>query len=168
MSRSAKWELTLQSTLCSGDIVGPGVMACVADGRVQIGMIVAGAYVVDDGVPGQPEEPAPEWDAPRFVPRQGFQGLDEDELRQVLRVRRAMDAAGDVAIDRQVVVIEQKSERPGVPRSRLLYQPLDRGLVETHNERPATALGVVAIGTTTELPPRRKVSVSNPASDATL
>ena len=72
-----------------------------------------------------------------FVARQGFQGLDEDQLRQVLRVARAADAAGDVAIDRQVEVVEQSTEGPRVPRLGLVHQPLDRGVVEAHNERPA-------------------------------
>ena len=55
--------------------------------RVEVGVLVAGPDEIDDRVPGQPEQPAPERDAPRLVARQRFQGLDEDELRQVLRVR---------------------------------------------------------------------------------
>ena len=89
-------------------------------------MIVASPYVIDDRIPGQPEQPAPERDAPRLIARERFQGLDEDELRQVLRVRRAVDAAGDVAIDRQVVMVEQEAERPGVPRPGLQDEPFDR------------------------------------------
>ena len=57
-----------------------------------VGVLAAGPDVIDDDVPGQPEEPAPEGDAPRLVARQRLQGLDEDELRQVLRVARAADA----------------------------------------------------------------------------
>src|SRR5688500_4874846 len=112
----------------------------MAGRRIEIGMVMASPNVIDDRVPGQPEEPAPERDAPRLVARQGLQGLDEDELRQVLRVRRALDAAGDVAMDRQVVVVEQESEGPRVPRTGLSNQPLDSGLVERHNERPAATL----------------------------
>ena len=149
------------------DLVWACIGAGLVTGRLEVDVVVPRPDVIDDRVPGQPEEPAPERDAPRLVARQGFQGLDEDELRQVLRVRRAVDAAGDIAGDRQVVVIEQESERPGITLSCLLNQPLDRGLVEGHNERPPTALGVVAIGTTTESSPRRKVSRSKPAADAT-
>ena len=84
--------------------------------RVQLGVLVSRPDVVDDRIPGQPEEPAPEGNAPRLIARQRLQGLDEDELRQVLRVRRALDAAGDEAIDRVVVMIEDHPEGPAYPR----------------------------------------------------
>ena len=84
--------------------------------RGEVGVLVARPDVVDDRVPGQPEQPAPERDAPRLVARERLQGLDEDELRQVLRVARAVDAAGDVAIDRPVIVVEQAPEGLGSPR----------------------------------------------------
>ena len=64
------------------------------------------------------------------VARQRFQGLDEDQLRQVLRVARAADAAGNEAIDRQVVMVEQSTEGPRVPRLCFSHQPLDRSVVE--------------------------------------
>ena len=88
-------------------------------------MVVAATDVVDDCVPGQPEQPAPEGNAPLLISRQRFQGLDEDELRQVLRVRRAIDAAGDEAIDRLVVVIEDQPEGPGVPVPGIRHELLD-------------------------------------------
>jgi hypothetical protein len=52
-----------------------------------------------------------------------------------------MDAAGDVAIDRQMEVVEDESEGPGVTRLGLFHQTLDRCVVDGHNERPASALG---------------------------
>ena len=84
------------------------------DHGVQIGVFVASPGEVDNSVPGQPEEPAPEGNAPRFVSRQRFQGLDEDELRQVLRVRRAVDTADDVAVDRKVEVVEELAKGRGI------------------------------------------------------
>src|SRR5688500_5314710 len=140
----------------------------MAGRRIEIGMVMASPNVIDDRVPGQPEEPAPERDAPRLVARQGLQGLDEDELRQVLRVRRAMDAAGDVAIDRQVEVVEQEPECPRVPRAGLAHQPLDGVVVDGHNERPAITLGAAASPNSTSMrsPPRRKASEENPAATA--
>ena len=124
-----------------GDLVRPQVHPGVGVGGVQVRMFVAGPDMIDDGVTGQPEEPAPERDAPRLETRQSLQGLDEDELRQVLRVRRALDAAGDEAIDRHVIVVEQEPEGPGVSALRLLDEPIDRVVVKRHNERPARALG---------------------------
>ena len=97
---------------------------------------------IDDGIPGQPEEPAPEGHAPRFVARQRLQDLDEDELRQVLRVRRALDAAGDEAIDRLVVMIEDHPECPLVTRTGFGHEPLDRGVVDRHNDGTRASLGV--------------------------
>jgi hypothetical protein len=44
-------------------------------------------------------------------------------------------------MDRQVEVVEQATERPGVPRLGFLHEPLDRGVVEAHNEWSAGALG---------------------------
>ena len=92
-------------------LVRPAIAAGSFGDEVQRRVLPTRPDVVDDDVPGQPEEPAPEGDAPRLVARQRLQGLDEDELRQVLRVARAADAGGDVAIDRPVVVVEQGSER---------------------------------------------------------
>jgi len=46
--------------------------------EVERGVLATGADMVDDDVPGQPEQPAPEGDAPRLVSRQRLQGLDED------------------------------------------------------------------------------------------
>ena len=148
-----------------GDLVRSRFRAGVGVGGVQVRVFVAGPDMIDDGVPGQPEEPAPERDAPRLVARQRLQGLDEDELRQVLRVRRAMDAAGDVAIDRQVVVVEQEPEGPGVAALRLLDEPLDRVVVKRHNERPARALGAGS-GMCRPSDPRPNVRWSNPAAAA--
>ena len=130
--------------LLAGDrqLVRPGIGAGPVDRLGEVGVLVARPDEVDDGVPCQAEQPAPERDAPRLVARQGFQGLDEDQLRQVLRVARAANAAGDVSIDRQVVVVEQATEGPGIPRLGLPHQPLDRGVVEGHNERPGVALGL--------------------------
>ena len=63
---------------------------------LEVGVVAMGPDMVDHCIPGQPEEPAPEGNAPRFVSRKRFQGLDEDELRQVLRVRRVAEhPAGD-------------------------------------------------------------------------
>src|SRR5688500_16104770 len=113
----------------------------MAGRRIEIGMVMASPNVIDDRVPGQPEEPAPERDAPRLVARQSLQGLDEDELRQVFRIRRAVDTAGDIAVDREVEVVEQATEGPGVPVPSFPHQPLDRGIVEDHNESGGAALG---------------------------
>ena len=74
---------------------------------------------------------------PRLVARERFQGLDEDQLRQVLRVRRAMDTADDVAVDRRVVMIEQSTKRPRIPSLGVPHESLDSGVVEViTNERP--------------------------------
>ena len=99
---------------CRGDLVRSRRLRRALAERIEVGVLVAGPHVIDDRVPGQPEEPAPERDAPRLVSRQRLQGLDEDGLRQVLRVRRALDAAGDVAIDRQVEVVEDPPEGVGI------------------------------------------------------
>ncbi len=107
----------------------------------EVGVLVARPDEIDDRVPCQAEQPAPERDAALLVARQCLQGLDEDQLRQVLRVARAPDAAGDESIDRQVVVVEQSTECPGVPRLGFSHQPLDRGVVQGHNDSPGTALG---------------------------
>jgi hypothetical protein len=104
-------------------------------------MVAAGPHMVDDYVPGQPEEPAPEGDAPRLVARERLQGLDEDKLRQVLRVARAADAGGDVAVDRAVVVVEQRPEGLGVPLLRQHHEAVDRFVVDGHNDLHAPVLG---------------------------
>jgi len=44
-------------------------------------------------------------------------------------------------MDRQVEVVEQATEGPGIPRLRVFHEPLDRGVVEAHNEWSAEALG---------------------------
>jgi hypothetical protein len=90
--------------------------------------------MIDDRIPGQPEEPAPEGNATRLISRQRLQGLDEDELRQVLRVRRALDAAGDEAIDRVVLMIEDQSEGSRFPVAGLGHETLDRSVVGRHND----------------------------------
>ena len=133
-------------------------------------MIPACPDVIDDDVPGQPEQPAPEGDAPQLVARQGFQGLDEDELRQVLRVARAADAGRDVAEDRPVVVVEQGSEGFRVSLLRRCHEALDRLVVEGHNDAVVPALGSgcyvngpIGKGTSIREPPRRKASASKPA-----
>src|SRR5919107_1057835 len=66
------------------DLVGAGVAVGPPDDRLQLGVLVTRPNMIDDRIPGQPEEPAPEGNATRLVPRQRFQGLDEDVLRQVL------------------------------------------------------------------------------------
>ena len=114
--------------------VRPGIRPGPVSRLGEVGVLVACPDEIDDRVPCQAEQPAPERDASRFVARQCFQGLDEDQLRQVLRVARAADAAGNKAIDRQVVVVEQATKSPGVPRLGFPHQPLDRGVVQGHNE----------------------------------
>ena len=89
---------------------GPSSSVGPLDDDVEGDVLPARPDVIDDDIPGQPEQPAPEGDAPRLIARQRLQGLDEDELRQVLRVARAADAGGDVAIDRPVEVVEQGPE----------------------------------------------------------
>ena len=133
-------------------------------------MVPTGPDVVDHNVPGQPEQPAPEWDAPRFVSRDRLQGLDEDELRQVLRVARAADAGGDVTVDRPVVVVEQQSECLRITGPSRFHEALNRLVVDRHNDPPTPVLGpddYVAVlagsGTSTRSPPRRNASASNPA-----
>ena len=85
--------------------------------------------MVDDRVPGQPKQPAPEGDAPGGEPRQGLQGLDEDKLRQVLRVTRVADAAGDEPVDRHVVGIEDRGEGLQVALLGLGHEAVDRFVV---------------------------------------
>src|SRR6185369_1830482 len=85
--------------------------------------------LIDDRVPGQPEQPAPEGNAPRLIARERFQGLDEDELRQVLRVARAADAAGDEPIDRPGIRIEDAAEGCRVATLCLSDEPIERFLV---------------------------------------
>ena len=99
---------------------------------VEVRVLTPGPEVVDDRVPGQPKEPAPKGDPA---------GLDEDDLGQVLRVARMVDTAGDVPVDRLVVVVEQATERIRVPISGLLNEPLDRGVVDGHNEEVPAPLG---------------------------
>ena len=103
---------------------------------------------------------------PRLVARQGLQGLDEDELRQVLRVRRALDAADDVAVDRTVVVIEDPSESRGITCLGFRHESIDGRVVKGHNERIPMALGAPARATVTGPSPRRKVIASKPAARA--
>ena len=114
---------------------------------------------------GQPEEPAPEGNTPRLVARRRLQGLDEDQLRQVLRVRRAMDTADDVAVDRRVVVIEQSTKRPRIPSLGVPHESLDSGVVECHNERTPAALGWRSSGTDSGAPPRRMLRRQSPRSE---
>src|SRR3954465_14386103 len=109
-------------------------------------MLVAGWDVIDDCIPGQPEEPAPEGNAPRLIARKRLQDLDEDVLRQVLRVRRALDAAGDEAVDRLVVVIEDHSERPGIPALSLDHETLDRSVVDRHNDGAPSLVRFASLG----------------------
>ncbi len=136
-------------------------------------MVVARPDEIDDSVPGQPEEPAPERDTSRLVARQGLQDLDEDELCQVLRVRRALDAAGDETMDRLVIVIEDQPERPGIPRPGFGHESLDRVVVDGHNDGLAASLGPDRVrnrsGTLTasRSPPRRNASSRNPAAATT-
>ena len=108
-------------------------------------MLPARPDVIDDDIPGQPEQPAPEGDAPQLVPRERLQGLDEDELRQVLRVARAADAGGDVAIDRPVVAVEERPECLRVTGLRRLHETFDRLVVDRHNEPWTPVLGLVAL-----------------------
>src|SRR2546428_77181 len=67
-------------------------------------------------------------------------------------------------------VIEELAKGPCVSRSCLVHQPLDRGIVKTHNERPCGPLGPgrmpLGIGTATRSPPRRNASAWNPADTA--
>ena len=121
-----------------GDLVGARVAVDPADDGIQLRVVVARAHVVDDGIPGQPEEPAPEGNATRLVPRQRFQGLDEDMLRQVLHVRRALDAAGDEAIHPVVVMVKDHPECPRIPVAGLGHESFDRSVVDGHNDRMPT------------------------------
>src|SRR6266566_6540560 len=154
-------------------LVGTGIPARLFHHGFQIGVVVARPDEVDDRVPGQPEEPAPERDTSRLVAGQGLQDLDEDELRQVLRVRRALDAAGDETMDRLVVVIEDQPECPGIPRPGFGHESLDRGVVDGHNDGLAASLGPDRIRnrsgrlTASRSPPRRNASSRNPAAAAT-
>jgi len=100
-------------------------------------MVPSRPALIDDRVPGQPEQPAPERDAPRLVARQRFQGLDEDELRQVLRVTRAVDAAGDEAMNRPGVRIKDAPEGLAVTRLGLLDEPIERFVVHWVTRIPA-------------------------------
>ena len=134
LTASISWRMTASSS-------GPASAPARSTDWSEVGVLVACPDVIDDRVPCQAEQPAPEWDTPRLVARQCLQGLDEDELRQVLRVARVAHAAGDVAIDREVEMVEKLTEGPGVPRTSLIHQPLDGGVVECHNEEPGTALG---------------------------
>ena len=127
------------------DLVGTRSVVRALDRVGDIGVLPIRPDEVDHRVPGQPEEPAPEGNAPRLVSRKRLQGLDEDGLRQVLRVTRASDAAGDVAVDRLAVVVEEMAERLRVAVPGLLYEPLDRGIVEGHNERGPRLLGLEAL-----------------------
>ena len=122
-------------------LVRPVLVVRLLDDDVERGVLAAGPDVVDHDVPGQPEEPAPEGDAPRLVARQGLQGLDEDELRQVLRVARAADAGRDVAIDRPVEVVEQGPEGFRVTLLRRPHEAFDRPVVERHNDPRVPVLG---------------------------
>ena len=116
------------------------------DHGIQLGVLVSGSDVIDYRIPGQPEEPAPEGNAPRLIARERFQGLDEDVLRQVLRVRRALDAAGDEAIDRLVVMIEDHPEGPRVPVPGLDHETLDRSVVDRHNDGVPSLVRFASLG----------------------
>ena len=125
-------------------LIGPVVAGRLLDDHVEGRVLAAGPHMIDDHIPGQPEEPAPERDAPHLVARERLQGLDEDELRQVLRVARAADAGGDVAIDRPVVVVEELPECVRVPELRRSYEALDRLVVDRHNDPWTPVLGLTA------------------------
>jgi hypothetical protein len=87
-------------------VLGSRFAGAVEGHRIQVGVFVTCPSEIYDRIPGQPKEPAPEGNAPRLISRKRFQGLYEDKLRQVLRVRRAVDAADNVAVDRQVEMIK--------------------------------------------------------------
>ncbi len=132
---SSSWRRTASS---SGPSSGVGPL----HQEVERGQLATRSDVIDHDIPGQLEQPAPEGDAPRFVARERLQGLDEDELRQVLRVVRA-DTGGDVAVHRPVVHVEQGPECLGIPPLRGFHETLDRVVVECHNEQSSPVLGPV-------------------------
>ena len=121
-----------------GSVVPLGCSTTSVEGDV----LPARPDVIDDDVPGQPEQPAPEGDAPRLVARERLQGLDEDELRQVLRIARAADAAGDVAMDRPVVTVEERPECLRIAGLRRVHEAFDRLVVDRHNELLSPVLGL--------------------------